>query len=292
MPSDGRSASPSNEPFLGVLAVGRHTIREMGLEAECTVQVGRKSSTGRALLETEALIFRGDFSLQIPFASMREVTVDGGALVVKGDQEARFELGAPVAERWLRMIKEPKSLFEKLELGPESRVAVVDVPEGFLVVFFGAESRDALRKIQLLRARMLDSGVLWIVRPKGSKDISEADVFEAAHGAGLVDTKVVAFSKTHTAHKCVIPVDQRGVMRRRPPVMTIPPSAPLLQPKRAARPSVSKAPARPASKPTKPVKAVKTAKPAKARKPPKAAKARKPSKPAKPASKKAAKKHK
>lgn len=282
----------------------------MGLEAECTVQVGRKSSTGKALLETEALIFRGDFSLQIPFASMREVTVDGGALVVKADQEARFELGAPVAERWLRMIKEPKSLFEKLELRPESRVAVVDVrdslfltalrertagvaegrvPEGFLVVFFGAETREALRKIQLLRARMLDSGVLWIVRPKGSKDISEADVFEAAHGAGLVDTKVVAFSKTHTAHKCVIPVDQRGVMRRRPPVMTIPPSAPLLEPKRSARPSVSKAPARPAGKPARPVQKAKTAKPAKASKAPKAAKTRKPSKPA---AKKAGKKHK
>ena len=76
-----------------------------------------------------------------------------------------------MADRWARLIKEPKGLFEKLEIGPQSRVAVVDVrdslfltalreraasvaegrvPEGAPVIFFGAETRDALRKIQLL----------------------------------------------------------------------------------------------------------------------------------------------
>jgi hypothetical protein len=279
----------------------------MGLEAECTVRVGRRTSAGRALLETEALIFRGDFSLQIAFGSMRDVSVDGDALVVKtDDQEARFEMGAAVADRWLRLIKEPKSLFEKLEVRADMRVAVVDirdslfltllrertagvaegrVPEGVPVVFFGAETRDALRKMQLLRARMIDTGVLWIVRPKGSPAISENDVYEAARGAGLVDTKVVAFSKTHTAHKCVIPVDQRGAVRRRPPVLTIPPSAPLLQPKKAAgkkagKPAVSKPPPRPVAKPAKVAKAAKPGK------------ASKPVKPAKPAPKASKKKHK
>ena len=267
----------------------------MGLEAECTVRVGRKTSTGRALLEGETLIFRGDFSLQIAFASMRDVSVDGAALVVKtDDQEARFELGAPVAERWMRLIKEPKGLFEKLEVGLHLRVAAVDVrdplfltalrertagvaegrvPEGVPVVFFGAETRDALRKIQLLRARMIDTGVLWIIRPKGSQAISENDVYEAVRGAGLVDTKVVAFSKTHTAHKCVIPVDQRGAVRRRPPVLTIPPSAPLLQPKKKsggakpAKPSLSKPPPRPPVKPVKPAKPTKATKPSKPARP-------------------------
>jgi hypothetical protein len=246
----------------------------MGIEAECTVRVGRKTSTGTALLEGDTLNFRGEFNLQIPFEKMRDVAVDGPALVIKSDdQEARFEVGPIVAERWLRLIKEPKGLFEKLEVGPHSRVAVVDVndslfktalrertasvaegrvPEGFPVVFFGAETREALRKIFLLRARMVDHGVLWIVRPKGSKAIAEADVFEAAKGAGLVDTKVVAFSKTHTAHKCVIPVEMRGqAVRQRPPILTIPPSAPLLEPKKgggAAKPNKATSPARSANK--------------------------------------------
>ena len=236
----------------------------MGLEAPCTVRVGRRSSEGMALLEGEVLLFRGDLSLKIPFEEMREVTSDGIALVIKtADQEVRFEVGAPVAERWVRLIKEPKGLFEKLEVSSGSRVAVVDihdslfltalrertagvaegrVPEGAPIVFFGAETREALRKVQLLRARMIDTGMLWIVRPKGSKTITEADVFEAVRAAGLVDTKVVAFSKTHTAHKCVIPLEMRGhATRRRPPILTIPPSAPMLPKKRAAAKAVKPA---------------------------------------------------
>jgi hypothetical protein len=221
----------------------------MGLEAECTVRLGRKTSAGKALLESETLVFRGSLRLDIPFDGMKDVVVDGGALVVRtDDQEARFELGAPTAERWARMIREPKGLFEKLEIGPESRVAVVNitdslflvalreraasiaegrVPGGVPVIFFGAETREALHKVPLLRARMVDSGALWVVRPKGSKAISEAEVLGAFRDAGLVDTKVVAFSKTHTAHKAVIPVEFRGqTVRRRPPFVSLPPPPP------------------------------------------------------------------
>jgi hypothetical protein len=244
----------------------------MGLEAPCTVRVGRKSSEGTALLEGEVLLFRGDFSLKIPFEEMKDVSSDGIALVIKtADQEAHFEVGVHVAERWVRLIKEPKGLFEKLEVSSGSRVAVVDVhdslfltalrertagvaegrvPEGAPIVFFGAETKEALRKVQLLRARMIDTGTLWIVRPKGSKTITEADVFEAVKANGLVDTKVVAFSKTHTAHKCVIPLDQRGkATRHRPPILSIPPSAPML-PKKKATAKMANAKPKPAPKAT------------------------------------------
>jgi hypothetical protein len=218
----------------------------MGLEAACTVRIGRKSHSGEALLETELLVFRGDLRLDIPFEQMREVAVEGDFLVVRtGDQEARFALGSATAERWARLIKEPKELFEKLEIGPQSRVAVVDirdaffltalrervagitegrVPQGASIVFFGAETRESLRKIPLLRARMADSGVLWIVRPKGSKALAESEVLSGLRDAGLVDTKVVAFSKTHTAHKAVVPVELRGQpVRRRPQIVSFPP---------------------------------------------------------------------
>jgi hypothetical protein len=220
----------------------------MGLEAACTVRVGRKSHSGKALLETEHLLFRGDSKLDIPFDQMRDVAVDGEFLVVRtAEQELRFELGAAAAERWQRMIKEPKGLFEKLEVQPQARIAVVDVhdtffltalrehvpgvvegrvPQGAAMVFFGAETREALRKIPLLRARMIDTGVLWVIRPKGSKAISESDVLDALRDASLVDTKVVAFSKTHTAHKAMIPVELRGQPVRRRPIVSLPPPAP------------------------------------------------------------------
>jgi hypothetical protein len=245
----------------------------MGLEAECTVRVGRKTSVGMALLEGEVLLFRGDLSLKIPFEEMRDVSSDGLELIIKtADQEIRFEVGAHTAERWVRLIKEPKGLFEKLEVGPQSRVAVVDitdslfltalrertagvaegrVPEGAPIVFFGAETKDALRKVQLLRARMIDTGTLWIVRPKGSKAISEADVSETIKANGLAEAKVVSFSRTHSAHKCVIPVELRGqVSRPRPPILSIPPSAPALPKKKTpAKPQKPVPKAKPKPKP-------------------------------------------
>src|ERR1700733_7703216 len=107
----------------------------MGLEAECTVRVGRKTSTGKALLEGDRLLFRGDFHLDIPFERMKSVSADAGTLVVVTDeQEAQLELGTPIAERWARLIKEPKGLFEKLEIGAESRVAVVNITDSLFVV--------------------------------------------------------------------------------------------------------------------------------------------------------------
>jgi hypothetical protein len=218
----------------------------MGYEAACTARVGRKSSTGKAMLESEAVAFRGDFKLEIPFAQMSDVAIEGEALLIRtSDGEVSLEVGAQVAQKWARLIKEPKGLFEKLEVTSDARVAVVGVsdplfvpalreraasvaedrvPQGAATIFFGADTRAALQKVPLLRARMVEDGTLWIVRPKGSKAISEADVFEALRSAGLVDTKVVAFSRTHSAHKCVIPVELRG--HSGPPrrtIVTLPP---------------------------------------------------------------------
>jgi hypothetical protein len=217
----------------------------MGLEAQCTVRVGKKGGSGQAHLEADSLVFRGNPRLEIPFERIREALVEGDTLVVRTtDQEARFDLGAEMAQRWLRSILEPKGLFEKLDLVPQSRVAVVDihdgpflsalrersatmaegrVPQGATVIFFGVEAREALRKIAILRARMPETGTLWVIRPKGSKAIAESDIFDALRGAGLVDTKVVAFSRTHTAHKAMIPMELRGKSIPRRPIVSLPP---------------------------------------------------------------------
>jgi hypothetical protein len=219
----------------------------MGLEAQCSVRVGRRSGSGTALLESKTLVFRGDVRLSIPFDSIREAHIEGGALLVRTrDQEARLELGAATAERWLRAIQEPKGLLEKLELDAQSRVAVVDVhdapflgalrertillgegrvPAGAAVIFFGADTREALRRLPLLRTRMPAEGVLWVLRPKASKTIAEADVFAALREASLVDTKVVSFSRTHTAHKAVIPVELRGRPIPKRAIVSLPPQA-------------------------------------------------------------------
>jgi hypothetical protein len=220
----------------------------MGLEAECTLRLGRKKHTGSAVLDAESLSFRGDIEFKLTFEAIRSVRVEGDELVASSaEQESRFELGRSVAERWTKLIKLPKELFEKLEIGPTSNIAVVDIADPLLVtglrertasvsegrvapgtpvIFFGAETRDALRKLLLLRARLTDTGVLWLVLPKGQKAIAEADVIHAVREASLVETKVVPISRTHVARKCVIPAEFQGKPARRPPIVSLPPPPP------------------------------------------------------------------
>jgi hypothetical protein len=149
-------------------------------------------------------------------------------------------------------------------------VWVGGVPDGADVIFFGAHTKDSLRRLAILRARLDDAGALWIVRPKGVETITEDDVREAAKALGLVDTKVVAFSRTHTAHKWVVPVEMRGKPVRTAPVfISLPPPAPRVQAKKKAattgkaasarRPAASKkvAPKKAAKRPSRAKKAKK-----------------------------------
>ena len=51
---------------------------------------------------------------------------------------------------------------------------------------------------------------LWVVYPKGRKDITQAQVMAAGLAAGLVDNKVCSFSETHTALRFVIRLKDRS----------------------------------------------------------------------------------
>jgi hypothetical protein len=56
---------------------------------------------------------------------------------------------------------------------------------------------------------MKGAASLWIVYPKGQKQITELDVLTAGRKVGLKDMKVISFSPTHTALKFVIPLSNR-----------------------------------------------------------------------------------
>ena len=202
----------------------------MGAEARCVATIGRKRHQGKALLETDSLIFRGDdLRLSIPFAQMKTIEANDGVLRVNaGDRTIVFALGAPAA-RWAEKIRNPPSRADKLGVKSGQRVRLVNVPDEQLagevktrgaeivarsstpvdVIFYVANTREALAKVPMLAKKLTPDGALWILRPKGSADISEGDVMKAGKQAGLVDVKVVRFSDTHTAEKFVIPVASR-----------------------------------------------------------------------------------
>jgi hypothetical protein len=202
----------------------------MGAEAKCLATVGRKSVEGKALLETDSLIFRGgDVRVSIPFAKIKTIDARDGVLHVNaGDSVVRLALGAAAA-KWAEKIRNPPSRADKLGVKAGQSVWLVNGTDDTLArelttrgatlvarattpvdaIFYFADTRAALAKLASLRGKLQPNGALWIVRPKGSPDISEGEVMKAGKQAGLVDVKVVRFSDTHTAEKFVIPVAKR-----------------------------------------------------------------------------------
>ena len=77
------------------------------------------------------------------------------------------------------------------------------------MIFATFRHRDDLRRLAGLVGRLHADAVLWTLRPKGSKDLSEAEMMRAGQAAGLVDVKVVSFSDVLTAEKFVIPLARR-----------------------------------------------------------------------------------
>jgi hypothetical protein len=77
------------------------------------------------------------------------------------------------------------------------------------MIFAAFGHRDDLRRLPALVRRLKVDGVLWTLRPKGSKELTEAEMMQAGKNAGLVDVKVVSFSDVLTAEKFVIPVAKR-----------------------------------------------------------------------------------
>lgn len=121
-------------------------------------------------------------------------------------------------------------LIDKLGVKPGQRIAVLGVEAAeFLkdlsarvpaysrgkpvadadLIFFSAETRTDLPKLESLSRSIAKNGAVWVVYPKGKSHIRETDVIAAGKEAGLTDNKVCSFSPTHTALRFVIPVAKR-----------------------------------------------------------------------------------
>lgn len=199
----------------------------MGNEAVCRARFSGKEGTGKALLESETLLFRSPgLRLKIPFASITGVAdADGVLTITFPNGVAAFELGVEAA-KWAVKIRSPRSRLDKLGVKDGVTALLVDVDDAAFqeeletratvvtkgpadLVFLGASKAAQLAKIGKLIPKMARDGALWVIRPKGVAEITEKQVMEAGKAAGLVDTKVVRFSETHTAEKLVIRVRDR-----------------------------------------------------------------------------------
>ncbi len=206
----------------------------MGNEATCTAHFGKKKMTGTVLLETAELFFRpadGSPRLKIPFSAIKSAETENGRLHLQtADGPAIFGLGA-AADKWCHKILHPKTRAEKLGVKTGTNVSLIgEFDEEFTnelrsltknihagkiapdsdLIFLRVDSTKALASAISKTAKTIKGTIaLWIVYPKGKKEITENDVLSTGRKSGLKDVKVVGFSPTHTALKFVLPLNKR-----------------------------------------------------------------------------------
>ena len=136
----------------------------------------------------------------------------------------RFTLDAGQAEKWLHAIQNPPSRLDKLGVKPGMAVVIdgvededflaelstrvepvdADAAEGVDILFLAADDLADLDRLEDLMWTLSERGAIWIVSRKGKgAPLKDTDILTAARGFGLSDTKVCAFSKSHTALRFV-----------------------------------------------------------------------------------------
>lgn len=182
---------------------------------------------GKALLESDTLLFRGPPRVSWPTADLQAARVEGDDLVLEvGQGTARLTLGA-AAPRWLALITSPPSLWEKLGVTSGAHVAVVGALEPPLVAELEARAASVragapigsttlvlapvrtpaeLAHVVDLAPKLRGATTLWVVYPKGKgSSVPEADVRAALRDAGLSDNKTCRFDEARTALRFVVP---------------------------------------------------------------------------------------
>lgn len=175
---------------------------------------------GKLLWEPPKLIFRGAVEGNFQGHALRGLRAEGDDLVLSDG--TRFTLDAGQAAKWLHAIQNPPGRLDKLGVKPgqtvvienlddpeflaelRTRVEPVEVWEDIDLLFLGVEDLADFDQLEDLVGGLGAKGAIWIVAQKGKgAPLKDVEILAAVRGHGLVDTKVCAFSKTHTALRFV-----------------------------------------------------------------------------------------
>ena len=195
----------------------------MGFEAKTQARIGGRWQDVAAQLEEKEIVLRGDVRLRVPLAGAQDVRAEKGVLTLThGGQALALKLGDQ-AERWAARIAHPPSRLDKLGVKPGLRVQAIglDGDASFLgevrgrgatlvtrgaadLVFYRIESARELARLVALATAIEPDGAIWVLWPKGRKELREDDVRAAALALTLVDVKVVSFSDVLSGLKLVV----------------------------------------------------------------------------------------
>src|SRR5687767_3091977 len=160
----------------------------MGNEVLTRVEIGGESCEARALLETDELIVRGALKAKIPFKEMKDVRAENGVLSLRWkDRDVRIHVGREAA-KWAEKIRNPKSVLDKLGVKSGQKASLIGNVDGSFaeqleargvevtrrlrperdLIFFGADRREELSRLEELRRALQPKGAIWVFRPKGN----------------------------------------------------------------------------------------------------------------------------
>lgn len=183
-------------------------------------QLSDGESEGKLLWEPPKLIFRGAVRGIYQGHALRNLRVESDDLVLSDG--TRFTLEPGQAEKWLHAIQNPPSRLDKLGVKPGmtvvvdgvedeafiaelgTRVELGEADEGIDILFLAAEDLADFDRLEDWEGALGPKGAIWIVAQKGKgAPLKDVEILEAVRGLGFVDTKVCAFSQTHTALRFV-----------------------------------------------------------------------------------------
>lgn len=189
----------------------------MGREAICKIHFRGGAAEGKALLEGESLILRGDIRGRISRSAITGIEVRGGLLTLVADgHPLTLDLGAKEAARWhAALIKPAPTLGAKLGISAASRVFVVGaLCDPDLAAVVEPARTSSLPHAQMLLAVVLDTCdldnalaaaklkptlPLWCVYRKGKAPVSDGLIRNRLRNEGMIDTKSCAVSELLTA---------------------------------------------------------------------------------------------
>jgi hypothetical protein len=202
----------------------------MGTEVQGTVTVGGTKVNTKGDFASDHVTFSGGRRGEVPYSKIEVLGTARGILRLRVDGAImEFPLGSKV-DRIAAKIRKPPTLMEKLGVRGDLKVAVINVEaKSFTIelekaspnahhgaparpvdlLFLAVRGRDELDRIADSVDHVKPDGGMWVVYPKGRRDLRESDVLEAGRAAGLKDIKVARVSTTLTALKFVRPVDER-----------------------------------------------------------------------------------
>jgi hypothetical protein len=183
-------------------------------------QLSDGESEGKLLWEPPKLIFRGAYRGIYQGHALKNVRAEGDDLVLSDG--TRFTLDSGQAEKWVHAIQNPPSRLDKLGVKPgmtvavdgvedeafiaelETRVELGEAEEGIDLLFLAAEDLADFDRLEDWQGALAAKGAVWVVAQKGKgAPLKDVEILEAVRGLGFVDTKVCAFSQSHSALRFV-----------------------------------------------------------------------------------------